>query len=237
MTKLQLRALSSSLAAVAAVAALFGGTCARADESYNNSVRLGSLSVFYHTSADNLAGPYVPPGVNQKAENVVTLYGAYVRTLSTRFDVELTVGWPPLVSTKGVGPAKLGSVRYNGEVIASARWIAPSLLVEYKFLSANSMFRPFIGFGTTFVSFYDRELSAEGQAAAGGPTKLSLSNSIGPAGTVGVSGHIGGHWNAYVSYSIARVETDLTANTEGVIRTTHISFGPQAVVLAVGYSF
>src|SRR5208337_951892 len=100
-----------------------------------NSLRLGTYTVFYHTSADDLAGPYVPPGVNQKAENVVTLYGAYVRTLSSRFDVEFAAGWPPIVSTKGVGPAKLGSVPYNGEIVASARWIAPSLLVEYKFLS------------------------------------------------------------------------------------------------------
>src|SRR5271165_6173330 len=237
MTTLQLRPLSCTLAAAAAVAALLGGTCARADDAYNNSVRLGTYTVFYHTSADDIAGPYVPPGVNLKAENVVTLYGAYVRTLSSRFDVEMTLGWPPFVSTKGVGPAKLGSVGYNGYIVASARWIAPSLLVEYKFLSANSMFRPYIGFGTTFVSFYDREFTAQGEAAAGGPTKVSLSNSIGPSGTVGISGHIGGHWNAYASYSISRVESDLKANTEGVIRTTHISFGPQALVLAVGYSF
>ena len=237
MTKLQLSPLSSSLTALAAVAALLAGSCARADEAYNNSVRLGSYSVFYHTSADDIAGPYVPPGVNLQAENVVTLYGAYVRTLSSRFDVEFTVGWPPLVSTKGVGPAKLGSVPYNGEIVASARWIAPSLLVEYKFLSANSMFRPYIGVGTTFVTFYDREFTAEGQAAAGGPTKLSLTNSIGPSATVGIAGHIAGHWHAYASYSVSRVETDLTANTEGVIRTTHISFGPQALVLSVGYSF
>jgi hypothetical protein len=33
------------------------------------------------------------------------------------------------------------------------------------------------------------------------------------------------------------VKTDLTADTAGVIRTTRISFGPQALVFSVGYSF
>ena len=32
------------------------------------------------------------------------------------------------------GPATLGSVPYNGQVISSARWISPTLLLEYNFL-------------------------------------------------------------------------------------------------------
>jgi hypothetical protein len=41
----------------------------------------------------------------------------------------------------------------------------------------------------------------------------------------------------YASYSISQVKTKLNADTAGVIRTTHISFGPQALVVSVGYSF
>jgi hypothetical protein len=41
----------------------------------------------------------------------------------------------------------------------------------------------------------------------------------------------------YASYSISQVKTKLSADTAGVIRTTHISFGPQALVVSVGYSF
>jgi hypothetical protein len=33
------------------------------------------------------------------------------------------------------------------------------------------------------------------------------------------------------------VKTNLTADTDGVIRTTRISFGPEALVVSVGYSF
>jgi len=84
-------------------------------------------SVFYHVSSDDLSGPYVPPGTGIDAKNVETLYLAYVRTIVPHFDLELTLGIPPLQKTVGRGPATLGSVPYNGQTIATARWLAPTL--------------------------------------------------------------------------------------------------------------
>ena len=60
---------------------------------------------------------------------------------------------------------------------------------------------------------------------------------MGPAATVGVGYHVSGHWHVYGSYAIAQVKSDLTAYTAGIERTTHISFGPQALIFSVGYSF
>jgi hypothetical protein len=36
---------------------------------------------------------------------------------------------------------------------------------------------------------------------------------------------------------MSEVKSKLTADTAGVIRTTQISFGPRALVIAAGYSF
>jgi outer membrane protein len=110
-------------------------------------------------------------------------------------------------------------------------------LVEYKFLSESSKWRPYIGVGVNYTAFYDRDQTTAGTAASGGPTKLSLTSSVGPAGTVGLSYNIVGHWHLYASYSISQVKTKIEADTAGVVRTTHISFGPQALVLSGGYSF
>jgi outer membrane protein len=234
MTTFSVRILSAAIATLSA--GLYCAAPALADDS-PNSARIGLYSVFYHVSADDLSGPFVPPGANLDANNVETLYLAYVRTLSSRFDVELTAGYPPLQKTVGKGPAALGSVPYDGQVIATARWLAPTVLLEYKFLSENSRWRPYIGVGVNYTAFYDRNSTAQGNAVSGGPTKLSLTSSVGPAGTAGVAYNIAGHWHAYASYSISKVSTDLTADTAGVIRTTHINFGPQALVVSVGYSF
>jgi outer membrane protein len=228
----------SALPMVAAASiALRCVTPAFADDVPNNSLRLGSYSVFYHLKADNVAGPYVPPGVNLEAENVETAYFGYIRRLSPHFDVELALGYPPLAKIKGSGPAMVGSVPYNGVVVSGARWIAPTLLFEYRFLSENSPWQPFFGVGVNYTTFYDRSTTAAGNAAFGGPTRLSLPASVGAAATVGVGYHVSGHWHVYGSYSISQVKSDLTANTGGIQRTTNISFGPQALIVSVGYSF
>jgi outer membrane protein len=235
MTTLSVRILSAALATVAT--SLYFAAPAIADDVPSNSARIGLYSVFFHVTADDLSGPYVPPGANIDAKNVETLYLAYVRRLSAHFDLELTAGYPPLQKTVGKGPATLGSVPYNGQVIATARWLAPTALLEYKFLSENSKLRPYIGVGVNYTTFYDRDSTPAGNAASGGPTKLSLTSSVGPAGTVGLAYNIAGNWNFYASYSATRVNTKLNADTAGVIRTTDIKFGPQALVVSVGYSF
>jgi outer membrane protein len=226
------RIISVLIAATAAI----GAAPAFADDT-PNSARIGLYSVFYHVSTDGLSGPYVPAGASLNAKDVQTLYLAYVRSLTSHIDLELTLGYPPLQKTVGKGPATLGSVPYNGEVITSARWLAPTLLAEYVFFSEDSKFRPYIGLGVNYTDFYDRDSTAQGDAASGGPTKLSLTTSVGVAGTVGVSYRISGNWKAYASYSASQVKTRLEADTAGVERTAHINFGPQALVVAVGYSF
>jgi outer membrane protein len=224
-----------ALAAVATCAAL--PAAAADDDIYSNSFRVGSYTVFFHTSADDLSGKYVPPGVNFKAKDLETLYIAYVRRLSPHFQAELSVGYPPLAKVEGRGPATVGSVPYNGQVVSSARWLAPTVLFEYEFFSENAKLRPYIGAGVNYTNFYARDSTAAGDAALGGPSRLSLRSSVGPAGTVGLAYHVTGHWNLYASYSISQVKTKVEADTGGVIRTTHINFGPQALVVSGGYSF
>jgi len=217
--------------AAAAAAALFCSAPASAGDDPSNSARIGLYSVFYHVKADDLSGPFVPPGANIDANNVETAYLAYVRTIIPHWDVELALGYPPLQKTVGKGPP------YNGQVIATARWIAPTLLLEYVFLEDSSKWRPYIGAGVNYTTFYDRNSTAAGDAASGGPTRLSLTPSVGWAATAGLAYHIANNWHMYASYSFSQVKTDLKADTAGVIRTTHINFAPQALVVSVGYSF
>lgn len=224
-----------------AVVLPFGASVARpadqADAPPPNTVRLGLYDIFYHVSADDISGPYVPAGVNLDVKNLQTLYIAYVRHFHTHFDLELAFGLPPVTKTIGRGPAELGSVPYNGQVISTARWFAPSLLFNYVFFSDAQALRPYVGVGVNYTRFYDRQSTAAGNAASGGPTQLSLTSSVGPLGVVGLSYHWAPRWSAYASYTFSNVHTDLTANTAGVIRTTHVQFGPQALILSVGYSF
>ena len=179
--------LTNVLTVALAGALCFAVPAAADDQTWNNSFRLGSFAIFYHTSADDLQGPYVPAGVNFKAKDLETLYVGLVRRVSSDFDVELALGYPPLSKVEGRGPATVGSVPYDGQIVSSARWLSPTLFLEYKFLPESSALRPYIGVGVNYTAFYSRDSTAAGDAGLGGPTRLSLTSSVGPAGTVGLS--------------------------------------------------
>jgi outer membrane protein len=203
----------------------------------SNTLRVGEYWIFFDAYANNVTGPYVPRGANLSVRNDQTPYLAYLRRLSTHFSAELTVGVPPLTKTYGKGPATVGSVPYNGQEITSARWFAPSALLEYVFFDDNARLRPYVGAGVNYVYFYSRQQTAAGNASAGGPTSVSLPYSIGPVGTVGLKYQFSRHWSVVASFSASRVESTSTAHTGGVARTSQISFGPQTAVLAAGFSF
>lgn len=230
--------MQTKIATLALGAALvLGATGAYAADGGPNDVRLGVYFVHYEGSADNISGPYVPSGLNVHFDDVTTLYVAYVRTLSPNWSLELAFGYPPLTKTEGRGPATLGSVPFNGQVISTARWLAPSLLLEYVFGAPNDRLRPYFGVGVNYTQFISRKSTAAGDAVSGGPTSISLPPSIGPAITAGLSYHVADRWHVYASYSVAQVNTKLTANTAGLIRTSEVRFWPNALVLSVGYAF
>jgi outer membrane protein len=233
-----LRALPVALTLTAA-AAMFQTTVARADDPATpNTFRAGLYEIFYHVQSTDLQGPFTPPGYQLDVKNTHTAYFAYIRRVTSYLDVEIAGGIPPNTKTIGKGPATVGSVPYNGVIIATAKWAAPTALLEYKLFSESAALRPYIGVGVNYTSFYDRDVTEAGQQATGGPTRLSLSRSIGPAGTVGLKyqpAHA--RWSVIASYSISRVDSDIKTDTAGAIRTAHIDFRPQALVVAAGYSF
>ena len=220
---------------IVAAAGLACAVPASAQES--NTVRAGIYIIQYHAHADDLSGPFAPSGLNVDLKNVNTVYFAYIRRLTSYLDLELAGGWPPKTETVGKGPATVGSVPYDGQVIATSKWFSPTLLLNYKIGPESWPVRPYIGAGINYTHFYDRTSTAAGNAVAGGPTKVSLSDSIGPAGTIGVFYRITPQWSIDGSFSMARVRSDLEANTSGAIRKTTIDFKPTAWVLSAGYSF
>jgi outer membrane protein len=203
----------------------------------DNIARIGMYSIFYHVKADDVSGPFTPPGLNATVPNINTLYLAYVRRLTSHLYVELTAGVPPQTDIVGKGPNRVGSVPYNGQVLGHVTWLSPSALLHYVFFDESSWWRPYVGVGVNYTHFYDREVNANGRAALGGPTSISQSNSIGPAGSFGVTFKPKEHWEVIGSLSYARVKSDLTLNTEGVVRHTTADFRPVALVIAIGRKF
>jgi outer membrane protein len=233
---------ATALGLVLGLAALAGSGVARADNDvgagdHPNLFALGLYDVSFHVHADDISGPYTPPGLNVRNPSVDTLYIAYMRRLSPHFDAELTLGVPPVTRSVAKGPATVGSVPFNGETIATVRWWAPSLLLKYYLFSPSAMFRPYLGVGVNYTKFESRQVTAAGDAISGGPTSLALPASVGPVINGGVAYHPFDRVTVIASYSASWVNSRLTTDTAGILRTSHVEFNPRAIVVAVGYSF
>jgi outer membrane protein len=227
-------------ATVAVIAAAAGNQAVCAAESSSvspNELRVGAYFLNYDVKASDLAGPFVPAGVNLDVKDVTTPYFAYARRLSPHFLIELAAGVPPKTETIGKGPATLGSVPFNGQVLSTAKWFAPTLLAIYVFGPEDAQFRPYLGAGVNHTKFYDLKSTPAGDAASGGPTAITLSSSTGLAVTAGLRWRIKDRWAAYASYDYSRVNSDYSGNTAGFVRTTHIKFNPYTLVVSLGYSF
>ncbi|HXS27696.1 MAG TPA: OmpW family outer membrane protein, partial [Steroidobacteraceae bacterium] len=109
--------------------------------------------------------------------------------------------------------------------------------LNYKLFDETHRFRPYFGVGVNYTKFYSRHSTPAGNAAAGGPTSIDLPASVGPAADVGLSYRVLDRLTVYASYSYSYVASRLTANTGGVIRTSHVNFGPRALVISAGWSF
>lgn len=228
-----------ALAAVPALALADGGSTDpdSAPLANPNTVRLGMYFVHYSATANDLSGPYTPAGINLSVQHVNTPYFSYLRDFTGHWQMELAAGIPPKTHTVGQGPTYLGSVPFNGEVVATARWFSPSILGIYKFLEPTDRFRPFLGAGINYTHFYDRDSTAAGDAANGGPTSTSLSDSWGPAATAGLYYRFTTHFSGIISFSEAVVKSNYSSDTAGIIRRTTVDFHPSTWVAALGYSF
>jgi outer membrane protein len=240
--------MNPRMARLAFAAVLVGsGAVARADDVAVeridsvplNSLRAGIYYLTFHVSATDVSGPFIPPGsgLNLSLKDVTTAYVAYVRTLSPHWSVELALGVPPVTTTIGKGPATVGSVPFNGQELLTARWLAPSLLMEYTFFDESQPLRPYVGLGINYTKFYDRQVTPQGEAVAGGPTSVSLPVSVSPTATVGLAYKATKHLGFYASYSWSDVHTKATLDTAGNLRTSYIHFNPTPLVISVGYSF
>ena len=82
--------MKSTITIASACAVIGLLTCPASAHAQNNTARIGLYAVFYHTAADDVTGPFTPPGLSADVSNVQTLYLAYIRRLSPRFDLELS---------------------------------------------------------------------------------------------------------------------------------------------------
>jgi len=91
--------------------------------------------------------------------------------------------------------------------LARVRQVAPNLYLNYKFGDAQSTWRPFVGLGLNYTTFF----STKTEGAIDG-TNLDLSNSWGLAGHIGVDFQVSEKGAIRIDYRKIDIDTDVKLN-------------------------
>ncbi|MDP9066561.1 MAG: hypothetical protein M3O06_11945, partial [Pseudomonadota bacterium] len=67
---------------------------------------------------------------------------------------------------------------------ARYRYAFPHQILDFGRSRRDDAVAPYVGVGVNYTTFYNRRSTAQGNAALGGPTRLLLTSSVGPAGTL-----------------------------------------------------
>jgi outer membrane protein len=123
-------------------------------------------------------------------------------------------------------------------LIGETKHLPPTVLAQFHFPQAGK-FRPYIGVGVNYTTFFEEEV--RDQNAPGIPVgfSLSLEDSTGVAGEIGVDVELQGDW--FLNASVWQIDIDTTAeleNAEGVYQgETDIEVDPTVWMLGIGRSF
>ena len=210
-----------SLSLLIAASALASGAMAQSDVS-RNTVKLGAIFYQPHAKTSGITGLGVPPGADATVGNATTVLATYERALAPNMGIELVLGVPPTIKAKGAG-----TVAFLGEVL-SAKNVAPTVLINYHFGDAGSALRPYVGIGINYTRFTDAKTPYGWQ--------VSLSDSWGLAGQIGLDYAMSKQWGLFASLGAAQVKSDLVAVGASVLRST-IDFRPVTFAAGVAYKF
>ncbi|MGC9423520.1 outer membrane protein OmpW [Vibrio sp.] len=186
-------------------------------------VRAGLTAVVPNDSSDKILGSSDELKVNTNTQLGLTL--GYM--LTDNFSVELLAATPFShdISTDLLGLGDIGKTKH----------LPPTVMVQYYFGEANSAFRPYVGAGINYTTFFDEKFNNTGKTA--GLSDLKLDDSWGLAANIGIDYMLDDNWFFNASAWYANIETTAKYKFGGVAQSTDVKINPWVLMIAGGYKF
>ncbi|WP_114772569.1 outer membrane protein OmpW [Vibrio cholerae] len=186
-------------------------------------VRAGIASVVPNDSSDKILGSQSELAVNSNTQLGLTL--GYMFTDNISFEVLAATPFSHKISTDLLG---LGD-------IAGTKHLPPTFMVQYYFGEANSTFRPYVGAGLNYTTFFDESFNSTGTNNA--LSDLKLDDSWGLAANVGFDYMLNDSWFLNASVWYANIETTATYKAGADAKSTDVEINPWVFMIAGGYKF
>ena len=220
----------SIASALVATAALCGAGAAQAQVAGQVMVKLGWNKIMPKVKSDDLTAPSLP-GSKIDIKSASALFFTATYMITDDISVEALGGLPYKHDVVGAG-----SVSGVGK-ISSIHQISPTVLLQYRFMSADSPFRPYIGAGPTFAKFYGSKGSAALTAVTnpgGPPTTVGGDTEWGSTIEAGANYKIDKHWFVDAAFLKTFIKTRAPLSTGQVAKAT---LNPVSINASIGYTF
>ncbi|GGD19171.1 outer membrane protein OmpW [Franconibacter pulveris 1160] len=193
---------------------------ASAHEAGEFFVRAGSATVRPTEGSDNVLG-----------------MGGFNVNNNTQLGVTLTY-----MATDNVGVELLAATPFRHRVglgatgdIATVHHLPPTLMAQWYFGDAQSKVRPYIGAGINYTTFFNEDFNDTGKAA--GLSDLSLKDSWGAAGQVGLDYLINRDWLLNMSVWYMDIDTEVKFKAGGEQQNINTRLDPWVFMFSAGYRF
>lgn len=210
------------ISALVLAAATLAPSLTFAHEAGDFLFRAGTATVRPHAGSDNVLG-LGSFGVNNNTQLGLTF--GYM--ITDNIGVELLAATPfqHRVSLPGAGE------------IAEVKHLPPTLMAQYYFGSSENEFRPYVGIGINYTTFFSEKFSNNATVKAANLNSLDLKDSWGIAGQVGLDYQLNKNWMLNTSLWWMNIETDVKFKAGDVDQKYKTRLDPWVFMFGVGYSF
>lgn len=184
-------------------------------------IRAGSATVRPSEGSDNVLGAL--GGFNVSNNTQLGLTFTYMAT--ENIGIELLAA-TPFRHKVGTGP--------TGD-IATVHHLPPTLMAQWYFGDSSSKLRPYIGAGINYTTFFDNDFNKTGKEA--GLSDLSLDDSWGAAGQVGMDYLINRDWLVNMSVWYMDIDTNVKFKHNGERQSVSTRLDPWVFMFSAGYRF
>ncbi|GAA0521793.1 outer membrane protein OmpW [Tatumella terrea] len=170
------------------------------------------------------------------SDNVLGMGGFDVSN-NTQLGLTLTY-----MATDHIGVELLAATPFRHKValgptgtLATVHQLPPTLMAQYYFLDNSSKFQPYAGVGVNYTAFFNNKFNDTGRDS--GLTDLSLKNSWGVAGQVGMDYQLNQHWMLNASLWYMNIDTKVRFKAAGEQQSINTNINPWVFFLGAGYTF
>ncbi|WP_063700214.1 OmpW/AlkL family protein [Pseudoalteromonas gelatinilytica] len=195
----------------------------------NLSVNVGAINVNPDNDSSKINEA---PTLGLSADDDTQLGITVDYALDDNWVIELVAATPFSHDVQGAGGLA-------GNKIATIKHLPPTLLAQYHFLDSTYKFRPFVGVGLNYTTFFDEQPSAALKATLGtDDVEVKLDDSFGIAAQAGFNYMMSENWGLHGMVSLIDIETDATVYADGAkALTSTVKIDPVVAMFGVKYKF